>query len=460
MHRFPKTPQQLQASMLKHLRFELSLAFLVVLTLVALFGEEQILGRNIVLDKNSIPTAYTYSDGDTSGGNSESRMENDKILRWSCILRDQNAFPYCSLGLGLGLGLQLPSQPPIGLNLKNYTKVRFWLNYSGPAKTLRIYLRNYDPRYSTPDGDKSTKYNQVEFNVNLLSDYVEFSLMDFFVANWWLREFDIPPQLSHPQFDNIVGIDIQTGSGVYLGQHQFQLQRIEFVGRLMSTSDWYLGIILVWVAFILSYLMFRVIGLHRALRQQRQRERELLEANALLDKHLHQLEHTAKTDFLTGTFNRFGIEEALSNCLKDWRHNKSPFAIILMDIDYFKRINDSLGHDAGDRVLSSLAHLLQTQIRQEDLLARWGGEEFLLVCRNTSLDGAVLLAEKLRQSVENNDGAIETSVTASFGVASINQCLKLDKLFKAADTALYSAKAAGRNRVVAATNSGEDYPSK
>ena len=440
--------------MVKHLRFELALLLLVVLTLIALTCEDLLLNQHFALDSNSNLTVNLYTDAEDSGGNSQANIEDAHNLRWRCNLRGQYAFPYC------GFEILLDPERQKGIDLSNFTSIRVWLNYTGPAQTLRIYLRNYDPQYSSPDSHVSTKYNQVEFNVNLLSDYVEFSLQDFFVANWWLRDLDIPPKLSHPQFDNIVDIDIQTGSGISLGRHEFQLKRIEFIGRLMSTSDWYLCIILVWLVFILGFLVMRVIALRKDLRLQRQREHELLEANALLDKHLQQLERTAKTDFLTGTFNRLGIEEALARCLKEWRQSATPFAIILMDIDHFKKINDTWGHDTGDKVLSSLANLMQAQIRQQDLLARWGGEEFVLVCRNTNLDSAKYLAEKLRESVAQHQPASEIYITASFGVACISQCGKLDKLFKAADMALYHAKATGRNRVIANTNPDADYPSK
>lgn len=439
-------------TMLKHYRLEVTLSVLVLATFIALYGEDHFLSTHWFIDNTKNYTVNLYDDSD-SGGNSTTGIDDAQNFHWHCQLNDGYSFPYC------GFEILLDPERRKGLDLSTFTRVRLWLDYTGPAQTLRIYLRNYDPQYSTPENLVSTKYNQVEFNVKLLSDHVEFALEDFFVANWWLRDFDIPPKLSHPQFDNIVVVDIQTGSGKSLGLHEFHLRRIEFVGQRLSTSDWYLSIILVWLGLILGFLIYRITSLRGDLRQQQLRETELLEANALLDKHRRVLERTAKTDFLTGLFNRYGVEEALTLCLKEWRRDKIPFAIILLDLDHFKAINDSYGHDGGDKVLAHVASNIQTRIRHQDLLARWGGEEFLLVCRNTNLEAAQLLAEKLRETIAQTQPIEGLHITASFGVASFTPGSTLEHLFKTADMALYQAKSTGRNRVITA-NSSPDHPKK
>src|SRR5690606_20697967 len=117
---------------------------------------------------------------------------------------------------------------------------------------------------------------QIEFNAALLDQPVEFSLDDFFVANWWLLEYKIPPQLGHPQFDNVVVFEVQTGSGRSLGEHHFQLHRIELTGQRLSTEEWYLSIMSVWLVVVMLFLGYRFVLLTYEVRQQKRREVELL----------------------------------------------------------------------------------------------------------------------------------------------------------------------------------------
>ena len=119
-----------------------------------------------------------------------------------------------------------------------------------------------------------------------------------------------------------------------------------------------------------------------------------------------------------------------------------------MDIDHFKQINDQHGHGFGDYVLAEVSRIVKEYIREKDLFARWGGEEFLLVCRNTSLNDAQAVAEKIRLLIAAHDFDRGAKVTASFGVATLTGIDTLEQLFQAADQALYLAKNAGRNRVV------------
>ncbi len=128
-----------------------------------------------------------------------------------------------------------------------------------------------------------------------------------------------------------------------------------------------------------------------------------------------------------------------------------PFALVLLDIDHFKEINDRHGHDAGDRTLVAIADRLRAMSRDKDLIARWGGEEFLLLLPDTALDAAAVFAEALRAALANmavtlSDGST-TTLTASMGVAASAVTASLDDLLREADAALYVAKQAGRNRV-------------
>ncbi|MFH1019176.1 MAG: diguanylate cyclase [Pseudomonadota bacterium] len=155
------------------------------------------------------------------------------------------------------------------------------------------------------------------------------------------------------------------------------------------------------------------------------------------------LTRLATTDTLTGIYNRGKIEESLRQEKARAARYGSPLAIILFDLDYFKKINDSLGHSIGDQVLKEVAATVAGQIRETDLVGRWGGEEFMVLCPGIVAQDAVAIAEKLRQRVEG----LPLGVTISCGLAGYRPGESMDALINRADKALYAAKHAGRNLV-------------
>ena len=172
---------------------------------------------------------------------------------------------------------------------------------------------------------------------------------------------------------------------------------------------------------------------------------ELKKANELL-KRLTNIDH------LTNLFNRRYLAEILDGEFFRARRNKEFLSMIILDIDYFKKVNDTYGHQNGDVVLGAVAGLSQRQLRAYDSAARYGGEEFVLVIPGTSLEGAVLVAERLRQAVLEFSfppPMEDLTVTISLGVATYPSPLvdSVDSLFRQADEALYRAKQNGRNRV-------------
>ncbi|MEI6451669.1 MAG: GGDEF domain-containing protein [Actinomycetes bacterium] len=176
--------------------------------------------------------------------------------------------------------------------------------------------------------------------------------------------------------------------------------------------------------------------------------RAKLEAsNALLEAQKVQLEKLATTDALTDAFNRRKFNELTLAELERVRRYGRPLSLFILDIDHFKRVNDTYGHEAGDQVLVTLAGLLRAGIRATDSLARWGGEEFVVLSPGVTADGEAHLAERLRAAAAAHDHASVGTVTASFGVAEHSPGETPDELFARADRALYRAKDGGRNRV-------------
>lgn len=184
---------------------------------------------------------------------------------------------------------------------------------------------------------------------------------------------------------------------------------------------------------------------------------ELNELETLLGSFVHPLRNAllyrtalmkAQRDPLTGVYNRAALNETLAREVELAHRHKNELSLIVIDIDHFKRINDTFGHSAGDCLLHGLVDRARSSIRRSDLLFRFGGEEFVVVLNNTDLKGATRLAERIRRAVEKEEfccGGKTIRMTVSTGVASLREKDIEATLFARADQALYRAKTAGRN---------------
>lgn len=162
---------------------------------------------------------------------------------------------------------------------------------------------------------------------------------------------------------------------------------------------------------------------------------------------LDSLERLASADPLTGLANRRGGERDISAEISRARRQSTPLSCLLLDIDHFKNVNDTSGHQAGDYVLREISELLRRTVRAYDILVRWGGEEFLIVLPGVTPEQARKLAERLRLAVEQMPLSGIDGVTASIGVSALGKDYSFEGMFAEADRRLYAAKAAGRNRI-------------
>ena len=165
-------------------------------------------------------------------------------------------------------------------------------------------------------------------------------------------------------------------------------------------------------------------------------------------KYVKKLQDIATNDHLTGVYNRRYISELSSKEIKEANRYKKDLSLAILDIDYFKKINDTYGHNIGDLVLKKFSKIICKSIRDSDLFGRWGGEEFLIVFTNTSIEKAYKKCLMIKELIENEKFETVNKVTCSIGLASINKDDKLDKIVDRADKALYEAKESGRNKVV------------
>ncbi len=176
----------------------------------------------------------------------------------------------------------------------------------------------------------------------------------------------------------------------------------------------------------------------------RRKSREYQQVHKL---YLDQSERSV-TDALTKIGNRLKLDNELKAAMNNFRNFTQPFGLVMIDIDHFKKINDQHGHQVGDIVLQQFADLLVDHSRSNDVVGRWGGEEFMIIYLSTNLEGAYHHAEKLRRIIEDSEFEGIKKITASFGVAQSTHGIALDELLHCADLALYTAKKEGRNRTV------------
>jgi diguanylate cyclase (GGDEF)-like protein/PAS domain S-box-containing protein len=182
-------------------------------------------------------------------------------------------------------------------------------------------------------------------------------------------------------------------------------------------------------------------------------ELKIAERTAELSKANEDLRHLSRHDALTGLHNRLSANERLHSEFVSMKRSQNNYAVLLLDIDFFKKVNDTHGHSVGDSVLQQLAQILKTTLRESDFAARYGGEEFLLLLPNTELFEARLVAEKIRHSIEAVPHPVAGKITVSIGVA-IATPEEADEYIavKEADDNLYAAKKSGRNCIMAATH--------
>lgn len=179
--------------------------------------------------------------------------------------------------------------------------------------------------------------------------------------------------------------------------------------------------------------------------------RELQKKNVQLEQAKKRLDEIARTDPLTKLSNRRDFYELIEREVIRFERNQRPLSIVMTDIDYFKKVNDTYGHDCGDYILVSVGNIIRTEIRKQDAVGRWGGEEFILLLPHTDAKGAYNVSEKIRKKIENttfhySDHTLHINLT--LGICEFKKNMNIKDCINKADHALYLGKQEGRNRVI------------
>ena len=246
-------------------RLEALTLLMLGFTLAVVVWQDALLKRSLVIDPATVGSFVTTTHDDVAqSGRSTARIDPTNPLQWRCTLRAGYDYPYCGYEL-----LFDPEHYAAGRDFSNFTHVTLDIDYDGPDDTMRMHLKNHDPRYSRSGSNETNKFNRAEFPVRQGLQRVQLTLSEFGVADWWLAQNRIPPELSQPQFDNIVSLDVQTGADAPVGDYRFRIERLVLEGRLLTPAELYRALLLCWIAFLAVAVGFRVSRLKKDLAARR-----------------------------------------------------------------------------------------------------------------------------------------------------------------------------------------------
>jgi len=425
-------------------RMNILIFVLLLVTVIALFAYRNGLDDIVFLNLADYPYIIAQTDS-VDGGSSAIAMERtDSSIIVDYELREGYAYPYAGVKIFLGDGKTR------GRDLSRYDSIFVWVKPRGEG-TVRLYMRGYDSAFYRADDETSLKFNEIEFFPLEETYPAVFVPQEFRVASWWVAQNEINVHKARVDLSNIPLIEIQTGTNAPLGYGTLEIKGLCFKGKKIAKLDLVSILVALWFVSFLIILIIRFFDYSRE-RAKEKKKREELEKNLrALEIEKSEYERSSKEDPLTGCLNRAGFSSVLMREQENLSKNGRPVSFVMLDIDHFKHINDTYGHQVGDEVLVNLTKLIQGKIRNTDALVRWGGEEFVVLCGDTPIQNAQFLAEKLRIAIENTVLIKQQQVTCSFGIAEMIPDEDPKRLFERADKALYASKEGGRNRVTSAT---------
>lgn len=428
----------------------LCVSVLILLSITLLVWQH--LGMNLVLriDAQS-PYQIDAIDDSKAGGDSKTALvKRDRRLIWDCTVGHRYEWPFCELTVAI-------APPPTGFDFSKYETVALKMHITGNgSRRMRLFMRNYDGTQADPNDQLSWKQNELQFDPEDERETV-ISLSALNVASWWLTNNHIPVERASVDVSSVPVVQLSTAGIREERSQQIAIDYVEFRGKWLTRGEVGLIVTTLWLCAGILFLIFDFQQKHHALAAAQSRQKQLEALNRALTVENERVGSLARQDPLTGALNRAGIRDLLwqESILDNAR--KRPLSLLCCDLDHFKRVNDSFGHDTGDQVLVEFVRLVRASVRQRDYIVRWGGEEFFLFCPDTPLDAAVSLAKKLLETVAQGTWPNGLRLTMSIGVATIAHGEDLTAFIQRTDAALYEAKNAGRNRVVISTP-GEPRP--
>jgi diguanylate cyclase (GGDEF)-like protein len=415
-------------------RFRNGFVVLLAVTIVSLVWQHFGMERVVEFNGGNLVEATAGDDRENNGASVASLHHDGSALRLSCNLVKQATWPYCRLRLFLGSGVH-------GMDLTRFDSMSLDLAYVGPnPHLLRVNLIDFEEGLSQPSDFLTNKFSEVQVLKVPEHGTLRIPLNLFYIASWWKDKFALPLEKTGVRYDNVVAVDLLTGVALEAGSHEITAKALRLHGKWITLTQLLTVLVLLWIVWPLTV----AVRLHRQLDRSNAQLSRARELNRALQLEASELAGQAHVDSLTRVLNREGLRAFL---MSPEALRPGPMSIIFTDIDHFKRINDTHGHAVGDIVLKNFAQMITSTVRSADRVARWGGEEFLIVCMNTTAQQAMTLAEKLREHMGVQAWPAGMTVTASFGVAEHLPAEDIGEVIERADSGLYAAKRAGRNRV-------------
>lgn len=421
---------------------------LVVISVIFLSWQNTGMDNSIELNKDS--EAYGISDaqllGDSRSASTASITVTDNYKILNCHIRNFYDYPFCEISFNLVNYYEHP------LDLSNYTRIIIKASYVGPTNkidtNLRVQLRNFEPEYSNPNDINTFRLNESSINVpqtDLIAEYSSL-LKEFYIPEWWSEQTKNIMYNKETNFERSVYLKIMTPEAITPGKYTLKIESIVIEGKHIKQIE--LALILGCLFLVLlSIQLFTIFHQNRINAQQSiEKQNELKKVNSALEIESKELKNLVTRDHLTGIRNRHGIRDLLLSLTLNIEDSNYHLSAMYLDLDNFKHINDTYGHDIGDKVLVQFAQLISNNIRENDVFARWGGEEFILITPEFGCLKARLFAEKLRLLIEEAHWPENIPLTCSIGVTEYIPKEDISDLLKRADNALYQSKAKGRNR--------------
>jgi len=408
------------------------IAFCITLILVIFY--DYFPNRSVELHPHL--TKYIDESVDSSvGGKSELMWLDKENLHWVCELKAGVLYPYC------GISIAWSAEPFEQLDFSSYDALEVDLEYKGQAKYIRVFLRNYYSLPDTQDAIAKAKFNSLSKNSKDFEQVSYIPFNELRVADWWIDDNQIPPENIKPDVSKVIAVGLDLPYTSKLGRHEFKLHGLKVVGQFFSKESLYLAIILFWAVLLLIDMIIKQMKLRTKVQLGGQQLQEQKDKSAIYQE-------KAEHDKLTGILNREGLNRMVNELHSTQLLHQ--YTLLVLDLDLFKQVNDKHGHIIGDNVLQEATKVLKSCIRSYDIVARWGGEEFVILfhCMDT---GSILpFAEKVRKKIESTcfvDGKLD-KITISVGATKLTKSELFEQAFIRADKALYEAKEQGRNRTV------------
>ncbi|SMF11619.1 diguanylate cyclase (GGDEF) domain-containing protein [Alteromonadaceae bacterium Bs31] len=414
-------------------------SFLLLITIVVFIAHYFLPEKRILLDPLANKSVYSlYGYIDPQQGQSSYWLDESKNL-WACNYKPEHLY-------GCGSSIEWNERLKDAKDFSKFEALELKLKYVGSAKRLRLSLRSYNKAYSEQGVAETNKHMYVLLPTSEIAENkVRVKLSEFSVSKWWVLENSIPRKWASPEFNNITSLGVEVAEH---GDQIVQVERVELVGKWVETEAILYILILFWMIVFLVDGAFRFYQVYQSSQLGMVRVKELLSQQQNLEVERQYLRSIAKKDPLTGVYNRSGLESQL-NAFFGEDIKRKYVAVMIMDLDHFKAINDCYGHDFGDAVLKAFASSMSKSIRETDIFARWGGEEFILIGDLDSKESIKELAEKLREATVATpvESKPRFKFTVSIGVAISRENENFTEVFKRADSAMFKAKKNGRNRV-------------